>query len=88
MSKSNLQEINYRNNAFDLLKIIAAFIVVFSHSFRHFGIEKASWTLFFTDGSVGVILFFAITGFVMMPAWEKMENKMGGGYKNIFFVFI
>jgi len=84
MSKSNLQEINYRNNAFDLLKIIAAFIVVFSHSFRHFGIEKASWTLFFTDGSVGVILFFAITGFVMMPAWEKMENKMGGGIKTYF----
>ena len=84
MDKSELQDINYRNNAFDLLKMIAAFIVVLSHSFRHFGVDKPAWSLFLTDGSVGVIVFFAITGFVMMPAWEKMENKNGGGIRTYF----
>ena len=63
------------DNAFDLLKLIGAFIVVLSHSFRHFGIAKPPISLFFTDGATGVMIFFAITGFVMMPSWERWEKS-------------
>ncbi len=67
-----------KDNAFDLLKLVGAYIVLFSHSFRHFGVAKPAWSLFFTEGSVGVIMFFAITGFVIMPAYERSVQKNQG----------
>lgn len=77
-NNNTIIEINYKDNAFDVLKIIGAYIVLFSHSFRHFDITKPTWTLFFTEGSIGVILFFAITGFVIMPAYERSMQKNHG----------
>lgn len=62
-------------NAFDILRYIGAFIVVFSHSCKHFGLEKPIWSLFFTDGATGVMMFFAMTGFVIMPAYERSVQK-------------
>lgn len=64
-----------KENAFDLLKLIGAYIVLLSHAFRHFEVTKPAWSLFFTEGSVGVMIFFAITGFVMMPAYERSLEK-------------
>ena len=83
-----ISEVDYRSNAFDLLKMIAAFIVLFSHSFRHFNIAKPIYSLFFTDGATGVIIFFAITGFVMMPSWEKMQGKKHSYLKFMFNRFM
>lgn len=83
-----IEEIDYRNNAFDILKLIGAFIVLFSHSFRHFNVTKPVYTLFFTDGATGVVIFFAITGFVMMPTWEKMQGKKHSYIKFMFNRFM
>ena len=80
----NNNEVNYRDNAFDLLKMVAAFIVLLSHSFRHFEVTKPPFTLFFTDGSTGVITFFAITGFVIMASWDRMQNKDNSYLKFLF----
>ncbi len=63
------------DNAFDVLRLIGAFIVIFSHSCRHMGVEKPFWSVYFTNGAVGVMVFFAITGFVIMPAWERARKK-------------
>ncbi|NCC55842.1 MAG: acyltransferase, partial [Erysipelotrichia bacterium] len=77
------KEIQYKDNAFDLLKMIGGFIVLFSHSFRHFEITKPPVSLFFTDGATGVMIFFAISGFVIMPSWEKQVGK-----KNSYLKFL
>lgn len=67
--------LHYRDNAFDLFKLVGAYIVMLSHAFRHFGVSKPAWSLFFTDGAVGVMMFFSITGFVIMPAYERSVQK-------------
>lgn len=73
--KDNSSIIN--ENSFDVIRLIAAFIVCFSHSFRHMGIEKPWWTLFFTDCSIGVNCFFVMTGFLMMYSWDNTVKKSG-----------
>lgn len=75
MSTHNNIAVNSRDNAFDLLKLLGAYIVLLSHSFRHFSVNNPTWSLFFTDGATGVMIFFAITGFVIMPAYERSLNS-------------
>ena len=62
-------------NSFDVIRLVAAYIVCFSHSFRHFNVHKPEWMLFLHDGSVGVTCFFVMTGFFMMISWEKIKNN-------------
>lgn len=77
-------EFSYRDNAFDLLKIIAAYIVMMSHSFRLFEVDKPVWSLFFTDGATGVMIFYVITGFCIMGSWERMCEGRAVYWKFIF----
>lgn len=69
---------NFRfgDNSFDLIRLLAAIIVMLSHSFRHFGIDKPVWSLCFTDGSVGVITFFTLSGYFIFASWET-RGDMG-----------
>ena len=57
-----------QENNFDLLRLFAALLVLFAHSFdlTH-GFEPvvhASW------GDVGVIIFFSISGFLVSRSWD------------------
>lgn len=61
----------FEENCFDLLRLIAALIVMFSHSFRWFDYAKPRWMVFFTDGSVGVMIFFAISGYLIMASYDR-----------------
>lgn len=89
MMKSNGESISFlvngsdsdvTDNCFDIIRIISAYIVCLSHSFRHMNVEKPRWTLFFTDGSVGVMCFFVMTGFLMMYSWDKVINNKNMNY--------
>lgn len=87
-------------NSFDLLKLCGATFVMLSHSFRWFGVEKPFYSLFLTNGSVGVMMFFTITGFLIMPAYERQLkqhkhsllsfywNRIVRIYPGIFFSFL
>ena len=78
------KEFNFKENCFDVLRIIAITIVMLSHSFRWFGIEKPSWLIFFTDGSIGVSMFFAMSGFLIMGAYNRAIQN-GSSY--ILFIW-
>ena len=69
---------DFKENCFDVLRIIGAYIVLFSHSFRHFEVPKPEWASFLTEGSVGVMIFFTMTGFLMMASWENTINRKQG----------
>ena len=64
-----------KQNCFDILRYIGSVIVMLSHSFRHFGVDKPSYALFFLDGSVGVMMFFSMTGYLMMSSWERHKTN-------------
>jgi peptidoglycan/LPS O-acetylase OafA/YrhL len=64
---------NYRfNNNFDFLRVLAALLVILSHSFPLAG-HKAeifvSITGFMTFGYLGVIIFFVISGYLITKSW-------------------
>lgn len=62
------------DNCFDVLRLIAAVIVMFSHSFKWMGVQKPVWMLFTVEGSVGVMMFFGISGFLTMASYERCAN--------------
>ena len=65
----------FKDNCIDFIRLIAAMIVMFSHSFRWFGVDKPIWGLYFTDGSVGVITFNVLSGFLIFSSWERFRNS-------------
>jgi peptidoglycan/LPS O-acetylase OafA/YrhL len=59
-------------NNFDLLRLLAAILVIFAHSFDllklpepFLSVVPAGW------GYVGVLIFFAISGFLVSRSWER-----------------
>ena len=64
-------------NNFDLLRLLAALMVIFGHSFDLTGtpeplnqINEVSW------GSVGVLFFFSISGFLVARSWD-FDQRLG-----------
>lgn len=70
-------KLEFKNNSFGILRLVAALIVMLSHSFRWFGIEKPVALMFLTDGATGVIIFFAMTGYLIMGAYERILDSGG-----------
>jgi peptidoglycan/LPS O-acetylase OafA/YrhL len=61
---------NSRKNSFDLLRFIAASLVVYSHSFALTGLpEPRIGTT--TFGGLGVWAFFAMSGYLIAGSWEQ-----------------
>lgn len=58
-----------RSNNFDLLRFVAALMVIISHSFAITGRHEPQIGPF-TLGTVGVFIFFAISGFLIAKSWE------------------
>jgi len=66
--------IENRNNNFDFLRLLAAFMVLYSHQYPLLGSESPylmtladNWGLSF--GSLGVAIFFAISGHLVTQSW-------------------
>lgn len=62
------------DNCFDLLRLLASLIVMFSHSFKWMGVEKPFWLLFTVEGSVGVMMLLSISGFLSMASYDRCVN--------------
>jgi peptidoglycan/LPS O-acetylase OafA/YrhL len=57
-----------RDNTFDLLRLVAAALVLISHSFPLAGSDEPTMGNS-SPGGVGVIVFFAISGFLVTRSW-------------------
>jgi peptidoglycan/LPS O-acetylase OafA/YrhL len=64
-----------RGNNFDVLRLVAASLVLFSHSYALTNnaepfAEVSGWTL----GEVGVVMFFAMSGFLIAKSWSDLPR--------------
>ena len=64
-----------RGNNFDVLRLVAASLVLFSHSYALTGnaepfAEVSGWTF----GEVGVVMFFAMSGFLIAKSWGDLPQ--------------
>ena len=66
-----MAERDLRINNFDLLRILAAIQVVFSHGFHHLHLDKTSTFFQFIELFPGVPVFFTISGFLISASFEK-----------------
>src|SRR5215218_4877934 len=59
-----------RDNNFDLLRLLAAWSVLVSHSFALTGHDEPLHQFGTTLGNVGVLVFFAVSGLLIRRSWE------------------
>ena len=94
-------KIAFKDNAFDLLRILAAFQVMFGHMIEHLELGSAANGLveFMVRVSQiipgrGVIIFFAISGYLAIPSiencslWQYCKKKFARIYPGLWFAFI
>jgi peptidoglycan/LPS O-acetylase OafA/YrhL len=65
-----------RDNAFDLLRLVAATLVLFSHSFVLAGVAEPQIGGA-SIGFLGVEIFFAISGFLVSASWARDPRVRG-----------
>jgi peptidoglycan/LPS O-acetylase OafA/YrhL len=59
-----------RDNNFDILRLLAAWAVLVSHSFAVVGEREPLHQFNTTLGSLGVLIFFAVSGLLIRRSWE------------------
>lgn len=62
---------NVKKNSLDLLRLIAAIFVLFSHQYALMGISEPSFFGLTTFGGAGVTIFFFLSGMLVWSSWER-----------------
>ena len=90
-----------RRNNFDVLRLLAASLVLFSHSYALTASPEPFAVSGWTFGEVGVVMFFAMSGFLIAKSWSDQPGSgtvrrqasatpdpgaRGGGVRMVFVV--
>lgn len=67
-------------NNFDLLRLFAAVLVLFAHSFDLLGLDEPIVHAF-SWGDLGVLIFFSISGFLVTRSWDYNPRLLAFGAK-------
>lgn len=61
-----------RRNNFDFIRILAAFLVLFSHQFALTGQTEFNFGFpYHSLGGIGVLIFFSLSGFLIAQSWDR-----------------
>lgn len=71
---SMLTNPKHRDNAFDLIRFLAAVAVLFSHNFATSGLPEPTYFRGETAGSLGVFVFFAVSGYLVQQSWDRRPD--------------
>jgi peptidoglycan/LPS O-acetylase OafA/YrhL len=66
----------HSNNAFDLIRFLAAFGVLYSHSFPLTGRPEPTFIGGETLGSLCVFVFFAVSGYLVKTSWDRSKSAL------------
>jgi len=65
---------DHSENAFDLIRFVAAFSVLYSHSFALLGRFEPFLIFGFPVANIGVSVFFVISGFLVCQSWDRAPS--------------
>ncbi len=75
MSVSSIQPNQHRSNNFDFLRLVAAFFVIWGHSFSLSGKTPPSfWAT--AVSTLGVYIFFALSGYLVTESWLRDRRAL------------
>lgn len=78
-------------NRFDILRLLAAFCVLVSHAYPISGQSEpdpfARWIGLDTLGSVGVIIFFTLSGYLVTLSWERSAGLWDFAWKRAIRIY-
>jgi peptidoglycan/LPS O-acetylase OafA/YrhL len=77
----------HRDNAFDLIRFLAALSVLFSHSFATTGLPEPTYYGGETAGSLGVFVFFAVSGYLVQQSWDRQPTPSSFALSRILRIF-
>lgn len=64
------ERLGSRDNNFDLLRLLAAWAVLVSHSYALVGLDQPLHRFGTSLGNLGVLIFFAVSGLLIRRSWE------------------
>jgi peptidoglycan/LPS O-acetylase OafA/YrhL len=76
-----------KNNNLNLLRLIAAFFVLFEHSFAISGKQNPINFLSEGFGSLGVKIFFVVSGFLIVSSWNSSPKVLPFIWRRILRIF-
>lgn len=76
-----------RNNCFDLLRLIAASMVIYFHHSLMYGIVPPKLGVGFEIGSIGVQIFFSISGFLVAMSFSRSKGYLDFMEKRVRRIF-
>jgi peptidoglycan/LPS O-acetylase OafA/YrhL len=66
--------LRHSDNAFDLIRFIAALGVLYSHSFPLTGQPEPTYLSGETIGTLCVFIFFGVSGYLVQKSWDRNRN--------------
>ena len=67
----DLSHASYTKNSLDLLRLVAATLVLYSHQHVLTGLAEPSFFGWNTFGGAGVTIFFFLSGLLVWSSWER-----------------
>lgn len=69
-----MKSFEFKNNNFDLIRLLAALQVAFVHGYEHFGIHHNQWLISVLSIFPGVPIFFVVSGFLISASLERTSS--------------
>lgn len=64
----------HKTNCFDLIRLLAAFGVLYSHSYSLTGSKEPTFYGGESLGALSVFVFFSISGYLVLLSWDRTRN--------------
>ncbi|MEG6567632.1 acyltransferase [Thermoanaerobacterium saccharolyticum] len=77
----------FKNNLFDLLRLVAASFVLISHQFALSGKIEPHIGVSYTLGGIGVVIFFAISGYLVTASFTRDPDLARFFYRRALRIF-
>jgi peptidoglycan/LPS O-acetylase OafA/YrhL len=76
-----------KENNFDFVRLVAAFLVLYSHQFALMKMPEPNFYGHYSFGGVGVLIFFSISGYLVAQSWFADPNVVRFAIKRVLRIW-